>query len=147
MSDDSAHWSWQYVDQILFVPGGGGMYFRFILYSHSSKVYNLRATNCWNTSKILGSKSWVKRRVSKVVLYFSTCSWCCKVKMIILENPCYSIQQNIKWFINLTIINTCWRRPTVQRYQGVLKSIPSVSHRRKCSDKIIMNLWKIIVEK
>ena len=34
--------------------------------------YILRATNWWNTSKMLGSRSWVNRSVSSVVLYFST---------------------------------------------------------------------------
>ena len=38
--------------------------------------YILRATNCWKMSRMFGSRSWVKRRVSRVVLYFSTCSWC-----------------------------------------------------------------------
>ena len=35
-------------------------------------IYILRATNWWNTSRMLGSRSWVNSRVSRVVLYFST---------------------------------------------------------------------------
>ena len=42
----------------------------------NSLFYILRATNCWKMSRMFGSRSWVKRRVSRVVLYFSTCSWC-----------------------------------------------------------------------
>jgi len=36
--------------------------------------YILKAVNCWKMSRTLGSKSAVKSNVSKVVLYFSTCS-------------------------------------------------------------------------
>ena len=41
--------------------------------SELQKIFHiLRATNWWNTSKMFGSRSWVKRSVSRVVLYFST---------------------------------------------------------------------------
>ena len=36
--------------------------------------YILSATNWWNTSRMLGSRSWVNSSVSRVVLYRSTCS-------------------------------------------------------------------------
>jgi len=42
----------------------------------SLSLHILSATNWWNTSRMFGSRSWVKRRVSKVELYLSTCSWC-----------------------------------------------------------------------
>lgn len=42
---------------------------------------------------------------------------------------------------------TCCNRPIVHRYQSLSKSWPSVSHRTKCSDKIIMKRWKTIKNK
>ena len=36
--------------------------------------YILSATNWWNTSRMLGSRSWVNSSVSRVVLYRSTCN-------------------------------------------------------------------------
>lgn len=44
----------------------------------------------------------------------------------------------------LTTKKTCCKRPIVQRYQSVFASLPSVSHFTKCSDKIMMNRWKMI---
>lgn len=41
-----------------------------------------------------------------------------------------------------TIRKTCCSRPIVQRYQSVSGSRPSVSERSRCSESIIMNLWK-----
>ena len=35
-------------------------------------LHILSATNWWNTSRMFGSRSWVKSRVSKVELYLST---------------------------------------------------------------------------
>ena len=37
-------------------------------------LYILSATNWWNTSRMFGSRSWVKSSVSRVVLYLSTCN-------------------------------------------------------------------------
>lgn len=46
-------------------------------------VYDVRAVNWWNMSRMCGSRSWVKRRVSKVLLYFCTCSWCCNKERLV----------------------------------------------------------------
>lgn len=41
-------------------------------------VHARKETNWWKTSKIWGSKSGVKSKVSNVDEYFWTCSWCYK---------------------------------------------------------------------